>query len=264
MRRSTPSSAFRLPLYRLRRHPIPVRAFFRRSLVLTYAFPRDVLEPLLPPGLELDTHDGFGFVAVAMVQTRDLRPTFLPLALGRDFFLTGYRIFAKFHHDGRTRRGLRIIRSDADRWGMVIGGNALTHYHYRKCRADVRERDGTIDVAIRTPGGTADVRVAADLRSRGVLPAGSPFKTHHDARRFAGPLPFTFDYERQTHSIIAIRGVRENWQPELVNVDVKELSFFDSPPFRGAKPVLASAFYVHDIPYRWERGVRYPLAEDAS
>lgn len=263
LQRATPGMRFALPLHRLRRHPLPVRAFFRDSLVLTYAFPRHVLEPLLPPGLELDTYGEYGFIAVAMVQTQDLRPAFLARAVGRNFVLTGYRIFTKFRHDGRTRRGLRIVRSDANRWDMVIGGNLLTHYDYRKCDAEFRRSDdGRLVTEIRTPSGAADVRVVADLRSAGALPAGSPFKTVHDARRFAGPLPYTFDYEPQTHSIIAIRGVRENWRPALVNVDVQQLSFFEQPLFAGVRPILASAFYVHDIPYRWERGVRFSLAEE--
>jgi hypothetical protein len=103
----------------------------------------------------------------------------------------------------------------------------------------------------------------ADLKAPPRLPAGSPFKTLRDARRFAGPLPFTFDYESQTHSIIAIRGVRERWEPRLVDVDVRQANFFNHGPFRRAKPILASAFYVQDIPYRWERGVRYALAKEA-
>ena len=41
--------------YQLKRHPLPVQAWFRHSLVLTYAFPRNLLQPLLPPGLELAT-----------------------------------------------------------------------------------------------------------------------------------------------------------------------------------------------------------------
>jgi hypothetical protein len=45
-----------------------------------------------------------------------------------------------------------------------------------------------------------------------------------------------------------------------VNVDVRRMSFFDGPPFAGSKPVLAAAFVVRDINYRWERGVRYALA----
>ena len=61
-------------LHLLRRHPLPVRAFFRHCLVLTYAFPERVLVPLLPPGLTLDSYQGLGFLAIAMVQTEGLRP----------------------------------------------------------------------------------------------------------------------------------------------------------------------------------------------
>jgi hypothetical protein len=42
------------------------------------------------------------------------------------------------------------------------------------------------------------------------LPAGSPFSSVREARRFAGPLPFTFDYEEQTHSIVAVYATRTN------------------------------------------------------
>src|SRR5262249_32145585 len=62
----------------LRRHPFAVEAVSAHSMVLTYAYPAALLEPLLPPGLTLDTHRGLGFVAVALVQTNGLRPAALP------------------------------------------------------------------------------------------------------------------------------------------------------------------------------------------
>lgn len=103
-------------LHLLKRHPLPVRAHFRYSLVLTYALPRAVLEPLLPPGLELDFYEDFGFVAIALVQTENLRPAFLPAAFGQNFFLSGYRIFTRYTtRAGRHLRGLRILRSDTNR-----------------------------------------------------------------------------------------------------------------------------------------------------
>src|SRR5438552_4181764 len=79
----------------------------------------------LPPGLQLDTWQGRGFVAIALVQTRGLRPVGLPARLGQDFFLSGYRIFARFTPASgrqRTLRGLRILRSDTDRRLMVLFG----------------------------------------------------------------------------------------------------------------------------------------------
>jgi hypothetical protein len=87
------------------------------------------------------------------------------------------------------------------------------------------------------------------------LPAGSPFRTITDARRFAGPLPYTFDYERSGR-IVAVRATRASWDPQPVSVQVHELAFFTAPPFGAAKPRLANAFYVAGVDYRWERGER--------
>jgi len=81
----------------LHRHPIAIDAHFDDCLTLVYAVPAAALRAFLPPGLELETIDGNGFVAIALVQTRGLRPSALPAAAGRDFFLAGYRVFTRFH-----------------------------------------------------------------------------------------------------------------------------------------------------------------------
>lgn len=247
-------------LHLLQRHPFPVVAHFDFSLVLTYAFPRELLTPLLPPGLELDTHGGLGFVAVAMVQTSHLRPAGLPQALGQSFFLAGYRIFTRFRNRaGRRLRGLKILRSDTDSRLMLRAGNLLTHYGYRLARVACRRESDTLAIGAVTPGGAADIAVAASLEKDPRLPLDSPFADWREARRFAGPLPFTFDYEPQTHSMIVIEGVREHWQPRPVAASVTRLAFFDHPPFQKTTPRLASAFFVENIPYRWRRGIREPL-----
>jgi hypothetical protein len=248
-------------MHQLQRHPLPVSAFFRHSLVLAYALPSRVLEPLLPPGLTVDTHDEFGFVAIAMVQTESLRPSILPEFLGQDFFLGGYRIFSRYRtRGGKNLRGLRILRSDTDKSLMVASGNLLTHYKYQKAKASTEFNDNTLLVSIETPNAIADVSVTARIGDEDApLPTGSVFANAKEARRFAGPLPFTFDYEEETNSIIMIKGVRSNWKPKLVNVDVHEVTFFDQPAFNGVQPILSSAFYVNDIPYKWERGVRESL-----
>ena len=65
-------------IHLLKRHPFPVVARFDRVLALSYALPAAVLEPLLPPGLTLDTYGEHGFLTIALVQTRGLRPAGLP------------------------------------------------------------------------------------------------------------------------------------------------------------------------------------------
>jgi Uncharacterized conserved protein (COG2071) len=244
-------------LHLLKRHPLPVKAFFRQSLVLTYAFPSHVLQPLLPPGLVLDTYREYGFLAIALVQTERLRPSFLPAALGHDFILSGYRIFARLASRASSLRGLLILRSDTNRQWMASAGNVLTHYSYRLCEAEVKERPGEIEWDIRTPRHEADLRVIAHTDGGpALLPAGSPFLNVKDARRFSGPLPYTFDYEPETHSIIRVRGVREQWNPKPVLAEALQSTFLHQEPFCRVTAILANAFHVQGIHYRWNRGIR--------
>ena len=248
-------------LHVLKRHLLPISAHFDQVLVLTYAFPKGLLAPLLPPGLELDTYGEFGFLAVATVQTRALRPSFLPKAMGRDFFLTGYRIFSKLRTaNGQVLRGLKILRSDTDRSWMVTSGNLLTHYGYRLAEVSCKHANGNLELSVKTPNAEADLELVAEIgRLPGPLPEGSPFPDVAAARKFAGPLPHTFDYEKESNSIIVVRGLRQDWNPQPVKVAVKTNTFLDTSPFSQARPILANAFYLKDIPYKWERGWREPL-----
>lgn len=230
--------------HRLRRHPFPVSAHFRHSLVLAYALPLEALEPLLPPTPEPDRRGDLGFAAAAFVQTERMRPSFLPFGL--DFFLGGYRVFVRVR--GRpSLRGLYILRSDTDRRLLTFFGNLLTSYRYRTVDATCRLDGHELEIRVR-PG----VHLTADLRRRPApLPPGSPFATLDEARRFAGPLPYTFHHEPETGGLLSVRGIRSAWNPEPVAVDVHELDFLSR---FDAEATLANAFYVGGIDYRWQRG----------
>ena len=242
--------------YLLKRHPLPITAHFEHLLVLTYALPESVLAPLLPAGLELDTYEGRAFLAVATVQTRDLRPSFLPSAFGRDFFLVGYRVFTRFKTaEGKILRGLRILRTDTDSASMVTWGNRLTRYGYRKSEMECRKEDGELHFKVVTPHAEADLEFTGNIAGiPGRLPAGSPFPNVEKALEFAAPLPYTFDYEPETDSMIIVLGRRTKWNPQPVEVQVHKNTFLELAPFNQCHAVLANAFYVEDVPYSWDRG----------
>jgi hypothetical protein len=246
----------------LHRHPFAVETFFRRSLVLTYAARASALEHLAGPGLELDTYDGWGFLAIALVQTEQLRPKGFPRWLGRDFFLSGYRVFTRFARPGKqTLRGLRILRSDTDRRMMVGLGNVFTRYGYRLAEVDVAVDDARLAVRIRTAGREADLDVDADLTSRPApLPEGTPFRSLDDARSFAGPLPYTFHFDADAGKMVVVKGLRRAWDPQPVRVAVREASWIEQPSLGGADVRLANAFYLESVPYAWKAGTLEPIA----
>lgn len=239
----------------LRQHPFPVVARFERVVAVSFAFPEAVLRPLVPEALVIDTHNGFGFVTAAMVWTRNLRPAGFPAFLGQDFFLAGYRVFTRLREEsGRRLRGLKIVRSETDKTRMVWLGNLMTGYRYRHVNLRIDESGSETRVETSLANGTTTLALAFESPDGPVpLPEGSPFGDWHTARLFAGPMPFTFSPE-DDGSFVVIEGSRQDWVPRPVRVKSWHVSLFDEAPLRGTKPILANAFAVEGVSYRWKRG----------
>lgn len=254
-----------LLLNTLRRHPFVLDAWFDYSLVLTFAYPRTVLEPLLPPGLVLDTYEDYGFLAIALVQVSQLRPAGLPAALGQRFFLSGYRLFTRYRTSrGKRLRGLFILRGDTDQRRMAWLGGLTSHYQFEHARLSAHVTPTEISLRLRTPAGRADLDLTAHLGAPALLPAASPFPDWATACRFAGPLPFTFSPDADGRSMLLVEGQRENWTPQPVSVTLREATFLRQPPLAAEPGRLANAFLIRNIPYRWRRGVLDVIPEPLS
>ncbi|MEH0153106.1 DUF2071 domain-containing protein [Limibacter armeniacum] len=235
----------------LKNHPFAVEAFFDCSTVLTFAIPKEQLQHLLPPCLALDTYqDKWAFVAVAMVQTKGLRPKGFPKVMGNDFFLIGYRIFVTYiNNKGKRLRGLYIIKSETDKSKMQVMGNIFTHYNYHKTDIQTeRNKDHTRFTSVHS-----GLDIAYSHSQEAIeLPSYSPFTDWKTARRFAGPLPFTFTYSPKKNKVLIIEGVRQHWQPQPIKVLQYKLDNLE--PLIGKGAILASAFKVENIPYYWKKG----------
>lgn len=235
----------------LKTHPFAVEAFFERSLVLTFAAPAAEVQALLPAPLVPDTwQDKWGFLAVALVQTRHLRPQGFPAFLGQDFSLVGYRAFVRYVTPaGKRLRGLYILRSETDRRRMALLGNIFTHYGYVTTDISLADNHGGLTATSQQ----GDFRIETTAPGIDVaLPVGSPFANWAEARRFAGPLPFTFSVEAAARRVVIIEGVREHWQPAPVAVEQAHVGFLQGLPL--SQLVLANAFLLRDVPYHWKKG----------
>jgi hypothetical protein len=235
----------------LKNHPFAVEAFFKSSLVITFAFPKERLKDLVPGCLELDTFDDkWAFVAVAMVQTKDLRPKGFPKFTGNDFFLIGYRIFVRYTtSEGKKLRGLYILKSETDKKKMELIGNTFTHYNYTTTNIEMLERGSLLEVRSARSNFAVRIDMGPEEKS---LPQGSPFSNWKEARRFAGPLPFTFTVDNARKEVLIIEGVRENWIPRPVEVLDYHFSFLSD--LNCGSPLLANAFIIENIPYYWKKG----------
>lgn len=235
----------------LKNHPFAVEAFFHSSHVLTFAVHKEDLQQLIPPCLELDTFNNkWAFLAVALVKTTGLRPKGFPEFLGNSFFLIGYRAFVRYRNNaGKNLRGLYILKSETDKRKMEFLGNIFTHYNYTTTDIQELNHKGITEIS----SVKSDFRIVIDPTNGEVaLPENSPFNNWKEARRFAGPLPFTFTYDPKLKSVLIIEGVRQNWLPEPIKVTECYISFLEN--MKLSKVVLANAFVIKNIPYFWKKG----------
>lgn len=234
----------------LKNHPFAVETHFESSTVLTFAIPKEELLGLIPECLELDIfQDKWAFIAVAMVQAKELRPKGFPKFIGNDFFLTGYRVFVRYtNNSGKRLRGLYILKSETNKKKMEMLGNIFTYYNYSTTDiSEVNKKGVRVIKSVKS-----DFSVKIDINGED-LPTKSPFDNWKEARRFSGPLPFTFSYNEEKKEVLIIEGVRQNWKPRPIEIMDYNFSFIDQ--FNFNECVLANAFIIEDIPYYWKKGI---------
>ncbi len=229
-----------------------VKAHFDLFLVLIYAVDKEKAEALLPAPFVHETYNDKALMAVAFVAANKFRPAFLPSWMGMSFNLAGFRHMAKYQsQSGKILRGLKIIRSVTNKKMMVSGGSELTQYKFQYDPLKIGLKNNIIsvkgrriDIVVREKTGHADVQ----------LPVGSVFGSWTQARKFGGPLLYTFEVDGNNVSIT--EGSRKYWQPVPAEVMNDETDFFDHSPYNDLKPLLSAAYVVKDIPYSWKRAVK--------
>lgn len=236
----------------LKNHPFAVEAFFDSSIVFTFAVPREEIQHLIPECMELDTFQNkWAFIAVAMVDTKNLRPKGFPEFMGNDFSLIGYRVFVRFTNNaGKNLRGLYILKSETNKNKMEFLGNIFTHYNYKT--TDIFQTIQGNNTVIASNKSNFKIQIETLENEEALLPNNSPFIEWKEARRFAGPLPFTFSYNKVENKVLIIEGVREKWKPMPVKVIDYKFSFLDNMNLNEVH--LASAFIIKNIPYYWKKG----------
>lgn len=132
---------------------------------------------------------------------------------------------------------------------MEFLGNIFTHYNYST--TDISELNKNNFKVIKSIKSKFTLKI--DTTEKEInLPENSPFENWKEARRFAGPLPFTFTYNEEKREVLIIEGVRQNWKPKPIEIINYDFSFINKFNFQNS--VLANAFVIENIPYYWKKG----------
>ena len=132
----------------------------------------DVVEPHLPPGLSVDTHDGMAWLSVVPFRNRAVRPSGVPAGFGLDLPELNLRTYVTC--DGEP--GVYFFTLEAEGVLGVTGARLFHHLPYRYARISLTGEDGGVRFRSRRlhPGERA---AHYDVRYQ---PTGEPFRATED------------------------------------------------------------------------------------
>lgn len=132
---------------------------------------------------------------------------------------------------------------------MAFLGNIFTKYSYTTTDINHERTNDILSINSTQSNFSLTIQKTDEAIA---LPNNSPFENWAAARRFAGPLPFTFTYNAQNKTVLIIEGLRENWTPKPLKVLNYNFEFLNTMNLQNI--VLANAFIIENIPYHWKKG----------
>lgn len=88
--------------------------------MLNFDVPPAILRPFVPPGVELDFHNGISYASLVGFRFIDTRVLGLPIPFHRDFDEVNLRFYVRRFADGHWRRGVVFIREIVPRAAIAF------------------------------------------------------------------------------------------------------------------------------------------------
>jgi uncharacterized protein YqjF (DUF2071 family) len=148
---------------------------WRDLLFLHWIVPEPALRAVVPPALEIDTHDGNAYVGVVPFAMLGVRPAWLPERLGFDFLETNVRTYV---HVGGRDPGVYFFSLEAASWLAVQAARLGWGLPYHHARMRLEKADGRISYESRRLSGTGP-GLAARYRIGRELGASAPGTLEH-------------------------------------------------------------------------------------
>lgn len=228
--------------------------------LFSYAVPVERLAGLIPPGLALLKHWGFGFWNVVVCRVRRLRPPGWPRHLGLSFWQVSHRIQVQVPGpEGRPLEGLFFLRSEVDGAMISVVGNMVTDFRFRGARIEAEDRDARFRLAVRgSSDGDADALVSLIRSPASEVESAWLFETPEDRERILRYAPLSVAPDRSGRRLRTARVSRDESSWRESPVAVETMDFRNMQARLGAAGRLVRATAVAPIDYRWELGGRLP------
>jgi hypothetical protein len=221
-----------------------------RRILVNYRVDPAIAATLLPSPFRPQLVDGWAMAGICLIRLRNLRPWFLPAAIGLQSENAAHRIAVEWDEKDRVRRGVYIPRRDTSlRLNTWLGGRVFPGVH-RLARFRVHESPNRWQVSVESRDGRASI--AIDARLSVATPRDSLFHSIEDATTFFQCGGCGYSPAHAPNHFEGLELLTEKYQLEALQVASVSSSLFDDTAlFPPGAAQFDSAFLMRAIPHRW-------------
>ena len=227
-----------------------IEGIIDRRILVNYRVDPERLAALLPVPFRPQLVAGLGMAGICLIRLKQVRPRWLPAAVGHASENAAHRIAVEWEADGESHTGVYIPRRDtSSRLNTWLGGRVFPGEHHL-ARFDVAETESHFSVAMRSVDGTTHVAIDGRLAKK--LPENSIFRSVAEASAFfqCGSLGYSPNARCGTFEGLELRTF--NWQVEPLTMERVESSFFDDENlFPPGTATFDHALLMHEIVHQW-------------
>jgi hypothetical protein len=226
---------------------LPVSGFIPYRFLVTYRAPAASLIPLVPRGFSLDTHRGFGFLSVCVVEIEGMgisgTPRFLRFE-NREFL---YRLALRLGDEPT----FATLRSDVSSRALAFLGRRFSHYRPRLAQVSARLDAELIRLECVSADGRADAVLSVDTAAPETA-RKSVFKSADEASAFL--LGMKFSADARSDGRIQVQPIEHgDWNARFAQVTAMRFEYISRlGRSLGTQLTYDHTLFMQDIEQRWE------------
>jgi hypothetical protein len=228
-----------------------IQGVIRRRILVNFRVDPEVMQSQIPSRFRPKLHEGHAIAGICLIRLEEIRPRFVPAALGVASENAAHRVAVRWTDDaGADREGVFIPRRDTGSTLNQIAGGRLFPGVYYPADFDARMSGGRIDLDMESSDGEVRVRVHGEATDR--LPPGSCFADISEASRFfeGGALGYSATSEPGRLDGMTLR--TKSWKVEPLRLDDVYSSYFsDEIRFPPGSVHFDCALLMRNVEHEW-------------
>ena len=195
-----------------------------RRILCNYRIDPECLNQILPDPFRPQIKNGYAIGGICLIRLRQIRPHFLPPALGVNSENAAHRFAVEWDTDEGTQHGVYIPRRDtSSRLNAFVGGRLFPGVHYH-ANFDIHEEGSGYSLQM----DSNDTHILVDGSITPELPSDSVFSSVQDASQFFKRDSLGYSDSRENGLYDGLELDIDEWAVQALHINKIESSYFNN------------------------------------